>query len=205
VNLNIQNATIHLTQGMFDGMLLGAALAKTGSATTPSSAGRDDGNDPIVPPALGEYWAGQGGFYAGTWPAMPHLKLQARHLVFSEEETKLAYGSHGEDEPTAASRVDGRANTAALLDGPFDHPAAQWAADFRKDGHTDFHLPSQADLFLAALMAPHRFEKDGWYLSSTQYSRGGAFVQDFEYGLSTWNSKDAEFRVRAVRWIHFNA
>jgi hypothetical protein len=202
VKLNIQNATIHITQGMFDGMIL--ATARKPYAAAPTAA-RDNADDPIVPPALGEYWAGQGGFYAGTWPAIPHLNLQARHLVFSEEETKLTYGSLGEDEPGASSRVDGRANTAALLDGPFDHPAAQWAADFRKDDQTDFHLPSQADLFLASLMAPHRFEKDGWYLSSTQSSRNSAFVQGFEYGISHWGFKVTEFRVRAVRWIHFNA
>jgi hypothetical protein len=203
VHLTIQNATIHITPALAAGALLQAdeIIAGTAATATASSAPAST----LTPPAPGEYWAGQGGFYAGTWPAMPHLGLPARHLVFSEEETKLAFGGYGEDEPDAASRVDGRANTAALVASSVDHPAAQWAADFRKDGHTDFHLPSQADLFMASLTAPARFEKEGWYLSSSQGSRISAFVQYFEDGGSYWGGKGLEFRVRAVRWIHFNA
>jgi hypothetical protein len=199
VHLNIQNATINITPALLEGLQVGGCDITTGPA-----AGAASGEHP-VPPAIGEYWPGQGGFYAGSWPAMPHLKLPARHLVFSEEEAKLAYGGYGQDEPLAGARLDGRANTSALIASSHEHPAAQWAADFRKDGHTDFHLPCQADLFLAALMAPHRFEKEGWYLSSTQNSRNLAFVQDFQDGHSRWDFKGFEFRVRAVRWIHFNA
>jgi hypothetical protein len=70
--------------------------------------------------------------------------------------------------------------------------------------HDDWHLPSQAELFLASLYAPQVFEKEGWYWSSTQGSRGSAFVQDFEHGGSYWGGKGNEYRVRAVRWIPLN-
>jgi hypothetical protein len=65
----------------------------------------------------------------------------------------------------------------------------------------DFHLPSQAELFLASLYAPKLFETTGWYWTSTQVSRYGAFVQGFELGGSGWHGKDYERRVRAFRWI----
>jgi hypothetical protein len=38
-------------------------------------------------------------------------------------------------------------------------------------------------------------------LTGTQDSRGGAFVQDFEYGGSSWDGKGGEHRVRAFRGL----
>lgn len=158
----------------------------------------------LTPPAFGEYWPGQGGIYCGTMPAMHGLP--ARHLIFAKgADQKLAYGGYGIDVPGAASRIDGPANTAALLADKTAngnaYPAAEYCAAYSADGHSDFHYPSQACLFMASLCAPQSFNKDGWYSSSTQDSGNGAFVQDFEYGGSGWSYKDYEFRVRPLRWI----
>lgn len=154
----------------------------------------------LTPPAFGEYWPGQGGFYGGTLPATP--ELPAQHLVFSEAQTEdLSWGPYGTEIAGVSSRTDGRANTQALLSSGHEHPAAQWAAKQTADGHTDFHLPSQAELFIALLCAPEKFKKSSWYWSSTQTSRNYAFAQDFEYGYSACSYKDNECRVRAVRWI----
>lgn len=161
------------------------------------------------PPAYGEYWAGQGGIYCGTLPAMHGLP--ARHLVFSTVEApeRLTWGPYGEKVPGCDSRVDGRTNTAAVLahkaTSGSDYPAAEWAAAYTADGHTDFHLPSQADLFMASLCAPNAFNPNSWHWSSTQGGPRRAFVQDFEYGNSHWTSKGVTYRVRAVRWIHLSA
>ena len=54
---------------------------------------------------------------------------------------------------------------------------------------------------MAYICAPTLFKKSGWYRSSTQGSRGSAFVQDFEDGGSGWNNKDYGYRVRAFRVI----
>lgn len=160
----------------------------------------------ITPPAIGQYWPGQGGIYCGVLPAIGGQP--AVHMVFSTEEARLAWGPYGEDVEGASSRTNGRANTDTLLSkhmaGPGaepKYPAAQWAANYTNDGHKDFHLPSQAELFMASLHAPQEFNKEGWYWSSTQTSAFTAFVQDFELGLSTWYGGGNEYRVRAVRWI----
>ena len=156
-----------------------------------------------TPPEHGEYWAGQGGHYICTQPAL--LGLPARHLVFGASEAEdLAFGP-SVDVPGAKSQLDGRANTAALLAASRDHAAAKWANEFQADGHSDFHLPSRMDLLMAYVCAPSLFKKSGWYWSSTQGSRNLAFVQDFEDGGSYWDGKVNEHRVRACRWIHLNA
>jgi hypothetical protein len=150
-------------------------------------------------PAVGKYWPGQGGIYCGVLPAIGDQP--AMHMVFSMDETKATWGPYGEEFPGAKSRHDGLTNTKELNASGKEFPAAAWAANYKADGHQDFHLPSQAELFMASLHAPQVFDKEGWYWSSTQSSAYGAFGQVFEYGDSYWSTKDSERRVRAVRWI----
>lgn len=152
----------------------------------------------LVPPAPGELWPGQGGYYICTLPAIGNLP--ARHLIAHADSHKgLKWGDYGVDTPGASSRFDGAANTSALL-AHGKHPAAKWAAERTADGHSDFHLPSQLDLFMAQMYAPQLF-KEGTYWSSTQVSSASAFVQYFALGHSDWHVKDIEFRVRAFRTI----
>lgn len=160
--------------------------------------------DLMQPPAPGAYWPGQGGIYCGTQPAMHGLP--ERHLIFAAADApeRLTWGEYGTKVPGADSRLDGRANTAALLAHVTQgksHPAAEWAAAYTADGHTDFHLPSQADLFMASLACPQQFTQESWYWSSTQSGRITAFVQDFELGYSGWHGKGLDYLVRPVRWI----
>lgn len=161
----------------------------------------------LTPPKPGQPWPEQGGIYGGILPAIG--EQPAMHMVFSVEEAEaLEWGEYGTRIDGATSRFNGKANTAALLasiTAGKTHPATTWATNqVSAEGHQDFHLPSQAELFMASLHAPEVFNKRGWYWSSTQGSASGAFVQDFEYGLSYWFSKDNAYRVRAVRWIHVN-
>lgn len=178
----------------------------TMEAIDTEQAAADSSQPPALnPPALGEYWPGQGGIYGGTLPAFDGHP--ARHLVFSAVESpdRLEWGPYGHEVPNAASRTDGRANTVALLTNKItsgkSFRAAQWASEYTADGHKDFHLPGQAELFMALLYAPQAFEKTSRYWSSTQDDRNGAFAQDFEGGYSYWFSKGNALRVRAVRWI----
>lgn len=151
------------------------------------------------PPAAGEYWQGQGGHYICTLPAL--LGMPARHLIAgANEKDDLTFGPDKEV-PGAGSHIDGAANTTALLKSGDTHPAAHWARTYTADGHNDFFLPSRYDLLMAWLCAPKLFKTSGWYWSSTQGSRGYAFVQDFENGFSGWNGKGGAPRVRAFRVI----
>lgn len=192
----LPTAAIHLA----DMRELLASLGTAGQPT-PTEPGATIASPAGTPPASGEYWAGQGGHYICTHPAA--FGLPARHLIVGAGEAKdLAWGGYDEDTPGAASQVDGRANTIALLQDEHEHPAAQWAAAYTADGHTDFHLPSRFDLFMCFLHAPQIFSKEGWHSSSSQYSRYDAYCQGFEFGSSYAGLKDGHRRARAVRWIH---
>lgn len=193
MQLHIANATIHINMAANDA---GLALFTQGELMTKEPSITDGA---LTPPAMGEYWPGQGGHYICTLPAL--LGMPARHLIAGVGEAEdVTFGPYQEIEGTG-SHIDGAANTTALLKSAYKHPAAQWANACTTDGHTDFFLPSRYDLLMAYLCAPKLFNTSGWYWSSTQSSRSSAFVQDFEYGFSYWYDKDCEHRVRAFRVI----
>ncbi|MFC5524054.1 DUF1566 domain-containing protein [Polaromonas jejuensis] len=198
MQLHITNATIHLSlpsDAAPQGLDFPAVFRQAAEPAAPSST--------LPPPAHGDYWPGQGGRYICTLPEL--LGVPARHLIASEHEVESLEFGPSLDVPGARSQLDGPANTAALLATGQDHPAAKWADAYTADGHTDFYLPSRLDLVMAHICAPQLFQKSGWYWSSTQTSRDGAFVQDFEGGYSYWDLKDNEHRVRAFRWVHLSA
>lgn len=158
----------------------------------------------LTPPASGQIWPGQGGVYICTMPAL--FTAPARHIIGGLEDspTKLVYGPYGKDVPGASCHVDGRANTAALTAAGDEYEAAKWASEYEAEGHKDYHLASRLDMLMAYICAAKHFKKSDVYSTSTQHSRGNAFVQDFEDGDSYWNYKDCERRVRAFRWISLN-
>lgn len=208
MQIHIEHATIHLPPSSTD-MLTLRVREPSQRDTAPPSAPEPTRSDTdmlrasaFTPPALGELWPGQGGYYVGTWPAMGGLP--ARHVIAASTDSAeaLTWGGYGNDAPSAASRIDGAANTRALGADGTPHPAAAFCKAYTEDGHTDYHLPSQADLFLASLNAQGRFNPDSWYWTSTQDSAGSAFAQDFRGGTSNWLVKAYEFRVRAFRTIH---
>lgn len=178
-----------------------AFLHAQGSSAAPAPVAQP--TDHLTPPAMGDYWPGQGGRYICTLPAL--LGLPERHLIAGEGEAEdMAFGP-GIDIPDATSQIDGPANTAALYASVHTHSAAQWARAYTADDHADFHLPARLDMVMAHICAPQLFKKEGWYWTSTQGSRNGAFVQDFEGGLSSWGSKGDGHRVRAFRVIPLNS
>lgn len=177
-----------------------AALQRMGTetVTTTDRLPQSDA-EALTPPAHGEYWTGQGGHYICTLPAL--MGVPARHLIAGANEAKnLTFGPdtaiNGAD-----SHIDGPANTAALLASGEDHPAANYCMAYTADGHADFFLPARLDLVMAHICAKAIFNTEGYYWTSTQGSRYGAFVQDFEDGFSGWLYKDFGRRVRAFRWI----
>ena len=110
----------------------------------------------------------------------------------------MAWGVYGEEVPGADSLTDGLANTQAML-AKKCAPAVH-IAGLVIDSRTDFYLPARGELWALRANVPELFAK-AYHWSSSQHSRDGAVVQDFEYGGSSWNDKDYEFRVRAVRVI----
>lgn len=148
------------------------------------------------PPALGEYWSGQGGIYAGVRQYPEGLC----HVIFAATDVgKHTYGEYG-TEVDAVSRHDGRENTAILVNRDGSHPAADAAYAFTCDGHSDFYLPSIGELNHAWQYIPESFE-EGWYISSTQRSAYYAYIMGFEDGWLNLNAKDDERLARPVRRI----
>ncbi|MBK3444144.1 Lcl C-terminal domain-containing protein [Pseudomonas lactis] len=148
------------------------------------------------PPALGEYWPGQGGIYAGVRQYPEGLC----HVIFAATDVgKHTYGEYG-TEVDAVSRHDGRENTAILVSRDGSHQAADAAYAFTCDGHNDFYLPSIGELNHAWQYIPSSFEKD-WYVSSTQRSANTAYTMDFGAGWLYDDGKSFERLARPVRRI----
>lgn len=155
----------------------------------------------ISAPAIGEYWPGQGGVNAGLmrgengapdyWLIVPtHESVKGK---------KLAFGGYEVDEPEAASRRDGLANTLHLVEGSAkEHPAAQWCDGLTIEGHKDLYLPAIDELALCMANVPELFEKE-WHWSSSQRSANLAFYMLFAGGYQGLNGKGSELRVRPVR------
>lgn len=148
------------------------------------------------PPAIGEYWVGQGGIYGG----LRHYPEGLCHIIFATADVgKHAYGEYGTN-VEATSNIDGRENTAILVNRDGSHPAADAASAYTRDGHNDFYLPSSGELHHGYLYLPEAFEKD-WYISSTQRSADTAYTMDFEDGWLRNNAKGNERLARPVRRI----
>jgi hypothetical protein len=154
---------------------------------------------PADAPPIGQYWKGQGGIYAGIMP--DYVGHEPKHLIFSADEAVEEWGGVGRVEPGAASEYDGAANTRALVASQTQYPAAKWADDYEKDGHTDFHLPSRLEWLVAATTIPDQFAPNDWYWSSTDDSKYMVPAQAF--GATDLNRffKHIAARARAVRTI----
>jgi len=155
---------------------------------------------PNAAPAIGQFWPGQGGIYAGLMRG--HDGNPDYHLIVPTDPRgfvrEIAWGSQGKEEAGACSDFDGQANTTALAKSKHDHPAAEWADALDIEGHADFYLPSRRELRLCWVNVPELFD-EGWYWSSTQHSALYAWNQGFGDGGQGISDKDTALRARAVR------
>lgn len=152
-------------------------------------------------PAFGSVIPSQGGYLAAIMrgPVIDGEEQPPFALLVSDAaagEVTAEWGTYGKEIEGAASRLDGMANTAAMVAA--ECPAALKIRALEIEGHSDWYVPSLGELNSAAANVPELFAKE-YYWTSTQYSRNNAFVQDFQNGNSDWNNKNNEFRVRAFR------
>ncbi len=156
------------------------------------------GESLLVPPPLGAYWPGQGGYNASLVRGEDGAPDYYLIVPLLTEQLRAAWGGYGEEVEGASSASDGLANTRALLADGNEHPAAKLASEFTADGHSDFYLPARRELQLAEANVPELFEK-AYHWSSSQRSANYAYSLGFEVGWLTSNHKDTEFLVRPVR------
>lgn len=161
------------------------------------SFGRAEVPAPVVShkPQVGDYWPGQGGFYAGDMRGDDGAiyGLIVSDCDVAKDVGTSKWGPEGEHQ---LSEWDGLSNTQTLSTS---HPAAKLAAAHNADQHSDFYLPARRELQLACATVPHLFGTDSWYWTSTPRFEDYAWAVDFEYGCTNRNYRDYEFRVRPVR------
>jgi hypothetical protein len=149
----------------------------------------------IVVPAIGSYWEGQGGIYAGIRQGEDG---ELYHQIFAAVDIgDHEWGEYG-TETAATSKVNGILNTTTLIEAADSFPAAEAAGNYTADGHHDFYLPSIGELNHAWQTIAEHFDKT-WYWSSSQRSAYDAFNVYFDGGIQYDNAKYGELRVRPVR------
>ena len=144
-------------------------------------------------PAVGEYWAGQGGINAGYVAARGNVP--AHYLILGDKDLGEFKWGRYQEESAAISKWDGDSNTQALVEAG-GHPAAEAANSYQADGHADFYLPAATELYQAWA---HDLIAKGAYWSSSQRSAYTAFYVLFGDGLQNLSVKGTELRVRPVR------
>lgn len=150
-------------------------------------------------PAIGEYWPGEGGVNGGLFPGgdTPYYLIVP---TGADAEASLEWGGYGQELEGAKSPWDGQANTAHLASSnrEHDHPAAQFCANFERDGHKDFYLMARREASFLEVTVPGAFAQ-AYHWTSSQRSAYGAYYMDFEAGWLYVNAKSYERLARPVR------
>jgi len=186
----IDSLTINLTAPSPNPVSLSLLTALMGSKSAVSPPATTD------IPALNEYWPGQGGLNGGPVPARDGVPFH--YLILATKDVgRHEWGGYG-DESEATSKLDGLANTKALL-AEGGHPGAEACAAYTADGHNDFYLGAPAEMYQIWVNAPESLAKEDWYQTSTQRSAILAYVMDFDDGTQGFHGKDYERLARPVR------
>lgn len=166
-------------------------------------------------PAIGQYWKGQGGIYAGIirdgerqWHLLLASQLVETTTKDSAEKTFInalapvtgQWGEYGVTIEGEFSRHDGQHNTQLIQSTDPHNQLANAITALDIDGHTDFYWPAQCELNLFFINLPEHFSPIPHW-SSTQSSRLCAAAQHFEDGLQSFRPKDDCYAARAARRI----
>lgn len=192
MNLHIEHAVFNLSPSISQEALdsMERMMQSIGRAAAP-----DELKAAHAKPQIGEYWPGQGGFYAGDMRGDDGM-VYGLILADCGEPQDLGRVKWGPTGKRDLSDWDGLTNIQALGG---EYPAAKLAAGHAADEHHDFYLPARRELQLACATVPHLFGRGSWYWSSTPYSDDYAWAVDFEDGDTLICHRDDEFRVRPFR------
>ena len=122
------------------------------------------------PPAIGEYWPGQGGIYMGE--AVEDENYPQGYLVLCE------------------ATSDKRFKWADAID---------WAASQSVDGHTDFRLPSRFEAALIYANGRKHVDTGPWYWTGTPQGASCAWYCGFDDGFQYYGNVSSAGAARAVR------
>ena len=117
------------------------------------------------------------------------------------------------DTPNTSDKKDGLANTYAMIvanqqaPSVIVHAAANYCADYRGAGYSDWYLPSEDELYLMYANRRSLADlqiSDSNYWSSTQTSASNAQVVYMFNGARFTNGKSYSYLVRPVRRIRIS-
>lgn len=161
------------------------------------------------PPALGQLWASEGGYYIGDvtvadggandgsyWIVMAPLSANAR-LQWKNANTATA---------GTASFTDGLGNTASIESaGLSSHPAAQYCRSYAGGGKNDWYLPAPNELALAwtnrALLSEDAAMREQFYWTSATAAAATARYRLFTDGSTGNINKSGAADLRPFRRI----
>ena len=150
-------------------------------------------------PAIGEYWPGEGGVNGGLFPGgeKPYYLIVP---TGADAEPTLEWGGYGRELDGAKSPWDGQANTGHLVSSnrEHDHPAAQFCANFERDGHKDFYLMARREASFLEITVLDAFTQ-AYHWTSSQRSAYTAYGMAFGDGWLSLLVKGSERLARPVR------
>lgn len=131
------------------------------------------GSGKLIPPEIGHFWEGQGGFYIG----MLKYPTGEVYAILVSDKTQ---GGHGEGlifkttnsgPVRGTSDYDGFDNTQQLLPFIGEYPAAEFCVNYEGYGINDWYLPSPYELNLA-----YRVFKLDTQLNVTEANTANSYV-----------------------------
>ena len=125
----------------------------------------------VNPPAIGKYWQGQGGFYAGQMRC--NNGGPDYHLILAEGQNSTHWCELNRQYSCALSDFDGKSNTRELIEGSGLFPAAEWARRLTVESHQDFYLPAKQEMLLLFSNMPGEFPEASYWTSTVVENQSG--------------------------------
>ncbi|MHA6686348.1 Lcl domain-containing protein [Mesorhizobium sp. A556] len=164
----------------------------------------------IKPPALGEFWTGQGGYYIGDildGGVLFHLVIAPKA---SGQNNSVQWKTTNTATAGTSSLTNGLANLAGMeAAGLSVHPMGQFCKALTIGGKTDWYPPAKDELNViytnrTSIIGADAINVDAtfyWSSSSISTSSTLVWLQRFDLGTFDSNNKANLFRVRAIRRV----
>ena len=165
------------------------------------------------PPAVGDSYGGGKVFYVFQLGDPGYVAGEYHGLIAATSDTQgyRVFGCRGWPAGTSAALGTGAANTTTLLGCSDTNFAAKLAIAVRDGGYSDWYLPSKDELnklYLNKNIVGNFIDEKYWsstegagWVGSTYYGdrSAEAFFQWFNNGTQSWDDKNAQKGIRAIR------
>jgi hypothetical protein len=165
------------------------------------------------PPAAGDNYGGGKIFYIFQSGEPGYVAGETHGLIAATSDTQgyRVFGCRGWPAGTSTALGTGAANTTTLLGCSETNFAAKLARAVRDGGYSDWYLPSKDELnklYLNRNSVGNFIDVNYWssseclgWVGSTYFGdrANEAFYQNFSDGSQSWDDKNAQKGIRAIR------